>query len=251
VVEPIRPLPERRLVSLMIAFVRHVGPLRLAGAVGSVVVVVMVGTWLFRPAPAPIEASLPFAAPIATDLGATSPGESPDATRSDQAVASDPGSTGDAVPTASTIPPIVVHVAGGVVRPGLVRIDAGSRVADAVIAAGGPVPGADPDALNLAQVLVDGARIQVPLVGEAVQPVLIPAGGAVAGEGVGRGRGPLDLNSASAADLETLPGVGPATAAAILEHRTKIGAFRRVDDLLEVTGIGPAKLEALRDLVTV
>jgi competence protein ComEA len=244
-VEPVRPLPERRAVTLVTAFVRHVGPMRLVGAVAACVVVVIVGAWLFRPAPPPVEASLPFAAPIADAL--TEP-------VSGTVVATVVG-TVVPTPSSTTLPPIVVHVAGAVARPGLVRIEAGSRVADAIVAAGGPAPGAAADALNLAQVLVDGARVQVPLEGEAVQPVFAPPGargdGTSRTDAEGRAPGPVDLNTASARELETLPGVGPATAAAIIDHRERNGQFRRVDDLLEVSGIGPAKFEALRDLVTV
>lgn len=127
------------------------------------------------------------------------------------------------------------------------ELPAGSRAADAIAAAGGASPGADPDALNLAAVLADGDRVAVPVEGEVpaapVGPVAEQAGGAASG--------PVDVNTASAAALEQLPGVGPATAQAIVAHREAHGPFASVDDLEAVRGIGPAKLEALRDAVTV
>ncbi|MEY4174789.1 MAG: hypothetical protein RI900_1954, partial [Actinomycetota bacterium] len=98
-----------------------------------------------------------------------------------------------------------------------------------------------PDAINLAARLLDGQRVYVPRVGEAVPP----------GAGPEAPSGPLDLNSATEEQLDDLPGVGPATAAAIVAHRDSNGPFGSVDDLGEVRGIGPAKLDALRGLVTV
>ena len=143
--------------------------------------------------------------------------------------------------------PVVVHVAGAVVTPGVYVLDDRSRVTDAVIAAGGFTPDADPDQLNLAALLVDGAQIRVPIEGEVVASALslgLGGGGATPS-------GPLDLNRATAAELETLPGVGPATAAAIVAFRDENGPFAAVDGLLDVPGIGPAKLAALADSVVV
>jgi competence protein ComEA len=151
----------------------------------------------------------------------------------------------DAAATSTTdAPDLVVHVAGAVVAPGVYRLPPSARVADAVDAAGGPAPAADLHRLNLAAPLTDGVQVYVPVAGEPL-PAASTGGGAAAPAG------PLDLNLATAADLEALPGIGPATAKAILDARERIGRFRSVDDLLEVRGIGPAKLEALRDLVVV
>ena len=137
---------------------------------------------------------------------------------------------------------IYVHVSGWVAVPGLVRVPAGSRLADAVAAAGGVRPGGSLDRLNLAQSLVDGEQVRVPGPGEE------PSGGPVA---AGESGGPIRLNVASAAELESLPGIGPVLAGRIVAHRQAHGPFRQVEDLLAVAGIGEAKLAAIRDLVTV
>jgi competence protein ComEA len=135
---------------------------------------------------------------------------------------------------------VVVHVAGAVRAPGVYTLDDTARVIDALAAAGGAAPDADVDQLNLAALVVDGLQIRVPVVGEVLPA---PVDGAATG--------PVDLNRASAAELETLPGVGPAIAAAIVAFRDETGPFRTVDDLLEVPGIGPAKLAGLLDAVVV
>ena len=145
---------------------------------------------------------------------------------------------------------VYVQAAGAVRRPGVYRLAPGARVIDLLDAAGGPAPGAAPEQLNLAARLADGERVYVPRVGEVVPAA--PASSAGGGEGNGGDMGaPVNLNTADAAELETLPGVGPTTAAAIIEHRERDGPFTSVDDLLDVRGIGEAKLEALRDHVTV
>ena len=140
---------------------------------------------------------------------------------------------------------VVVDVAGAVSRPGVVRLANGARATDAVAAAGGAARDADLDQVNLAARVSDGDRVYVPRRGESVPPPLAASGPDAAKAG------PIDVNSASADQLDGLPGVGPATAAAILEYRTKHGRFRAVDELLEVPGIGPAKLATLRPRVRV
>ena len=144
---------------------------------------------------------------------------------------------------------VVVHVAGDVRRPGLVVLPVGARVADAVEAAGGARRAADLTLLNLARPLVDGEQV---VVGGAPAPVG-PAGAAGAGGPGGEPAGGalVDLNTADQALLETLPGVGPVTATAILEWRAEHGGFTAVEELLEVDGIGEATLADLADLVTV
>lgn len=155
---------------------------------------------------------------------------------------------------------IVVHVAGAVKKPGVVRIPRGSRVDDAVKAAGGFSSEADPDAVNLAQPLTDGVQVYVPRKGEsaAAPSVSTQVAGRVraAERGTASARkelpsGKININTASAEQLESLPGVGPATARAIIEYRKQNGGFRSVDELLEVRGIGPKKLEQIRPYVVV
>jgi competence protein ComEA len=135
---------------------------------------------------------------------------------------------------------IYVHILGQVARPGLYELPDGARAVDAVAAAGGFTEQADAAGLNLARFVSDGEQIMVPAIGEAASTA--PG---VAGDGR------VNLNTADAAALDTLPGVGPATAAKILAWREEHGRFESVEDLLDVGGIGEAKLDAIRDLVTV
>lgn len=141
---------------------------------------------------------------------------------------------------------VVVHAAGSVRIPGVYRLPKGSRVVDLLEAAGGPDTSLDIARINLASPLSDGQRIYFPQVGESVPTA--QGGGAESAGGNGAS-GPVNLNHASSAELEALPGIGPATAAAIIAHRERVGPFRSVDDLLSVKGLGPAKVAALRDLV--
>ena len=143
---------------------------------------------------------------------------------------------------------VVAHVAGAVVRPGLYRLGGSPRVADALDAAGGPAPDADLDAVNLAAAVADGERVYLPRRGEVPPPA---AGAGVASGGASGSAGPVDINTATAEQLEALPGVGPSTASAILASRQEHGRFRSVDELLEVRGIGEAKLAEIRPKVRV
>lgn len=152
---------------------------------------------------------------------------------------------------------VVVAVVGAVENPGLVTLEEGARVADALEHAR-PWPNADLIALNLAQLLVDGQQIHVLVEGETPPPPPPGSAGAAGspggsgGSGAGAGGaagGGVSLNQATAAELTDLPGVGEATAAAIIAHRESIGSFTAVDQLLDVKGIGPAKFEALKDEV--
>jgi competence protein ComEA len=156
------------------------------------------------------------------------------------------------VPTSSAGPPageaagaqatVVVSVVGLVVRPGLVTLPEGARVADAVAAAGGLLPEADPASVNLAAPVVDGQQIAVGVPGAA--PPAAPAGNAPPG-------GPVDLNSATVADLDALPGIGPVLAQRIVDHRDANGRFTTVEQLDDVPGIGPAIYTELAELVRV
>jgi competence protein ComEA len=143
---------------------------------------------------------------------------------------------------------LVVDVAGKVKRPGIVELPAGSRVYDALRAAGGTRPGARTTALNLARPLVDGEQIVVGLRVPAVS--LVPSPEVTSGATPGAVSS-VDLNTATEQDLESLPGIGPVTAAAILQWRTENGAFTSVDQLLDVSGIGEVTLANLRPYVHV
>lgn len=161
-------------------------------------------------------------------------------------------------PPGPTAPPavVVVDVAGRVRHPGLYRLPSGARIDDAVRAAGGALAGVDLASLNLAARVVDGQQILVG-VAPAIGPLAAPGGsgagpaGPSAGPANGASAGPVDVNTAALEQLETLPGVGPVLGQHILDWRAAHGRFATVDQLLDVTGIGPAKFAALRGLVSV
>ena len=179
-------------------------------------------TWLDRPRVEPVDDPSPSAP-----------------TASDTATPATP-SVGEMADTASTV---VVSVVGLVARPGLVTLPAGSRVADAVEAAGGPLPEADPASVNLAAVVADGQQIAVGVPGAAPSPAGT-AGGTVPG-------GPVNLNTATVSDLDALPGIGPVLAQRIVSYRDQQGRFTSVEQLDDVPGIGPSIYDQLKTLVTV
>lgn len=159
---------------------------------------------------------------------------------------SESGAPAPAATTVASTGTVTVDVAGRVRRPGIVVLDSGSRVADALEEAGGVRPGVDLTTLNLARVLTDGEQILVGLPGASVAPPPVP--GAVTPSSPA----PLvDLNTADQTLLETLPGIGPVTAAAIIAWRTEHGGFTAITELLEVDGIGDATLATLTPLVTI
>lgn len=167
-----------------------------------------------------------------------------------------PTASNGGVPAASTtsIAGVVAHVAGAVNQPGVVHLAAGARVTDAVDASGGFRDDADLERINLAAPVTDGERVYVVAVGQTSAPTAVGGTGAspsATGGATVAAPSIIDLNAATAEQLDALPGVGPATASAIVDYRTKNGPFTRVEDLLDVRGIGDAKLEALRDSVTV
>lgn len=150
---------------------------------------------------------------------------------------------------------LTVHVAGAVKNPGIVRVPAGARVFDAIAAAGGADAAAQLDSLNLAAVVQDAAKIHVPRMGEAAPSQLVgPVGGAPTGGSTGVGTsagGKVNLNTATAEELDTLPKVGPVLAKRIVEWRQQHGPFAAVEDLDAVDGVGPKMMETLLPLVTV
>ncbi|HVM16534.1 MAG TPA: ComEA family DNA-binding protein [Gaiellaceae bacterium] len=147
-----------------------------------------------------------------------------------------------AATAAEEAPKVLVHVVGAVQMPGLYELPDGSRIADALARAGGATPKADLERVNLASPVADGTQVVVP----RKQP---PGAAPVAGSGGGSAAGPVHLNSATAEELDALPGIGPVTAQKIVAHREKHGAFGSVDELEAVPGIGPKRVDQLRDLV--
>ncbi len=178
------------------------------------------GLWYVRSLPRPIQVSAPDPLPGAT------------------------GATGGAAVSASAAP-VIVDVAGWVRAPGVYTFAAGERVVDAIERAGGPRRGAALAALNLAAPLVDGSQILVPREGEAA----VPGGTGSGAPGVAAGL--VNINTAGATELEALPGIGEVLAATIVAYRDEHGPFVSVDQLEDVSGIGPSTLEEIRDLVTV
>jgi competence protein ComEA len=193
-------------------------PARVATGAGALLLVAVAAWWLLRTPAPPVERALPRASTVAAKVSTTTPPA---------------GGNKD----------LVVQIAGAVVHPDVYQVVDGSRVGDIVARAGGPTADADTAALNLAARVVDGQRVYVPRVGEIVPAVTSSSPSALPS--------PLDLNAATTDELEKLPGIGPSTAEAIVARRERAGPFRSVDDLLDVRGIGPAKLDAIRGLVRV
>lgn len=198
--------------------------------------------WVVRGEPERVEAPVVDPAAVATPLAEMSPVAAP-------ASGPVPGSVpvSDS-PSPSAEESVTVDVAGKVRRPGIVVLDAGARVVDALEAAGGARPGVDLSSLNLARLLVDGEQVLVGVPAPAgVAAAAEPLPAATAGPVVGL----VDLNTAGQVELEALPEVGPVTAAAILAWRDEHGGFTAVDELLEVSGIGDATLAQVAPYVTV
>lgn len=238
---PERPPPPSSVADRLRTWVEWVGLGRVVATAVVVIAVLAAAYWLVKPPPATSESKLPYAG--ASTTATTEVG---------------PSTTSESGPETTPAPTVevVVHVAGAVKAGGVYRLDAGARVLDALAAAGGMTTDADEDAVNLAAPVSDGERVYVPRIGQAVPVVVTGAGGGSAGSGEGGGTdttpsGPVNVNSASADELDSLPGVGPATAAAIIAHRDQYGPFGSIEDLADVRGIGPSKLDALRGLVTV
>ena len=179
--------------------------------------------------------------------------------RSDEASVSDVHGAGDASSDdessakSSSAAEVYVDVDGAVVRPGVYRLKDGARVSQAIDAAGGLTAEADVTELNRASKITDGQKIYVPTVGE--QQAAAAVGGAESGAattpGAGSSSGLVNINTASAAELQTLSGIGPSMAQSIIDERTKNGAFASVDDLMRVSGIGEKKLAKIKDCICV
>ncbi len=202
-------------------------PRVLAGALCVALLVCGAGVWRFWPrSPVP---------EVAFDQDAASPAEA--------------GLSASSGEDSSPLPEeVVVHVTGAVMRPGVYRLAPGSRAIDAVEAAGGVIGDAAPQLINMARILLDGEQIVIPtreeVEREGAQTGPLSGGAPEPGPG-----GLVNLNRATAAELEALPGVGPATAAKIVTDRESNGPFAAPEDLMRVPGIGPKKFEALKDLV--
>jgi competence protein ComEA len=197
---------------------------RKAALLAGAVLVALAVWWWGRPA-GPVT-------PVRAAKETSAPGEA----------TAEPDPARPSVPTSVT-----VHVVGAVMRPGVYTLSTGSRASDAVAAAGGLLGNAEQAGINLARQVADGEQLVVPVQGAA--PVAA-AGGSTGAGGVSAA-GSVDLNTASTAELDTLPGVGPATAAKIIADRTANGPFRTIEDLMRVPGIGPTRFESLKGLVVV
>jgi competence protein ComEA len=213
--------------------------------------------WLLSrppPDPGPVEQHIPYAQGVPTPAG-TAPASAmveQEPAGLDQSGAGEQAAQADQPEQAE----LVVHVVGAVARPGVLTLAPGARVGDALAAAGGATADGEADRLNLAQLVEDGMQIRVPTVDEAgadgadgAVPLIRRSVVADAESTGGPSSGPVNVNTAQPTELEQLPGIGPATAAAIVTWRDEHGPFAAVDDLLLVPGIGPAKLAAVRDLV--
>lgn len=215
----------KRLAELVVWF----GLRRLVTGAVAVSVLAIGGWWVVRVPPVPVESKIAFTASSVV---------------------------GTALASAMVI---VVHVAGEVNAPGVYSLAAGSRMVDALEAAGGPTNRADLEVINLATPITDATQIYVPARSQTARPTFRrPQPGVNGGENSGatgqadgQQGGVININRASAAELEQLPGVGPATAQAIIDYRTSNGPFVTLEDLLEVKGIGPAKFAAMRSNVGV
>ena len=203
-------------------------------AIVVVTVLLGAGLWYVRSLPRPVQVAAtpgPLVAQPSTEVAASA--------------SATPGS----VDTAAT--ELIVDVTGWVKKPGVYTFQPGARVIDAVERAGGPKDGAELALLNLASPLSDGQQILVPKKGEAPVAPVGATGAGTTGTGTTGVAGMVNINTADAATLETLNGVGPVLAGAIVQYRTENGPFTSVDQLDQVSGIGTATLDQLRDQVTV
>lgn len=218
----------KKLCEIVLQWIAFVGIRRLVAAVGTALCVVGVAWFVLSPSPVPVESVLP----VATTSGASQPQSS------------------------STVR---VHVAGAVKRPGVYELPGTSRVIDALQAAGGSLTSADLEGINLAQTIVDAEQVFIPrrsvsrprvTVAPRHRPSPQTTSTTVHGSSSSESR-IVNINTATSSQLETLTGVGPATARAIIAYRNSKGPFTKVEDLLNVPGIGPAKLAGMRSEISV
>ena len=222
-----RPVAPQRPTDRLFALLADLGLSARSAVAGCAVgLIALLGwLWLRSPAPPAVEAGMPMAPAAAGTL---------------------PGAS--SLPVAPVGDTVLAHAAGAVRHPGLYELAAGERVADLLEAAGGATRAADLDRVNLAAPVADGTQIIVPRRGEPAPTLSTPTDGSSPSAPTAA---PVNINLAGPEELETLPGVGPATAAAIIEYRDANGPFASADELIDVPGIGEAKLAAVADLVTV
>lgn len=146
--------------------------------------------------------------------------------------------------TTQELSPVVVHISGAVVNPSVYSLPAGSRVLSVVESAGGALAGADLERINLARVLVDGEQVHIYTQGDASSPVLIAGNSDTSSTGV-------NINMATQAQLETLPGIGPAKALDIITYRTQNGSFKKIEDIMSVKGIAEKTFESIKSLIRI
>lgn len=161
-------------------------------------------------------------------------------------VASTPSGESVTLRPVPTDKPIVVHITGAVPRPGVYALPQGARIQDGISAAGGFLAEAEKTSINLAQSLEDGEKLDIPFL-EGASPVLatpVP-------EVVSATSELVNINTASIAELDTLPGIGPTTAQKIIDYRDQNGPFLSTEDIINVSGIGPASYERFKDMITV
>lgn len=223
------PHVARDLFDKCVAWCHWRGPTRIGVSIASGVAVCVGGWWLVQSPGPPVETTFARAITSTTLVGTVS-----------------------TFVVATTNGVVVVHVAGAVRFPGVVTVRAPARANDALLAAGGPLRTADLNAVNLALIVVDGEQLFIPTRGRQ-SATSVPVGRVTKGppaqssqSGASSIDSIVDLNSATALQLEVLPGVGPSTAKAIVSYRAAHGPFSTVNGLLDVRGIGPAKLDAIR-----
>jgi competence protein ComEA len=161
-------------------------------------------------------------------------------------ISRNPSGQGVILRPAPTERPVVVHITGAVPRPGVYALPEGSRVQDAIAAAGGFLAEAEKTGINLAALLLDGEQLNIPFI-EGASPVLPTPGPTV----IAATTELININTASQAELETLPGIGPTTAQSIIAYREQNGDFVSIEEIINVSGIGPGLYERIKDLITV